>query len=179
MVHSVRLPGYGGLTVEGSQARGRHDRWDAFVRRLAGGLEDLVAGHVLTDSSAAATAGAIEDAAVELGFEAPGVLLHGDLKLAHILAGPDCGVALIDWGDASAGDPRLDLGRMSMAGPGAFAAFLSGYGLPMTPELERSLTAYRLLWNLDALTYEFRAGGDWFDRYRARIRAAADELSRV
>lgn len=178
MVHSVRLPGYGGLTVEGSWAQGRHDRWDAFVRELAAGLEELVAAGVLVESSANAAVGAIEDAAVELSFDAPGVLLHGDVKLAHIFAGPDGGAALIDWGDASVGDPRLDLGRMSMAGPSAFSAFMSGYGLPLTPELDRSLTAYRLVWNLDALVYEFRAGGSWFDTYRTGIRAAVDHLTR-
>lgn len=178
MVHSIPLPGYGGLVVKSSRATGQHDRWSTFVRQLADGLEDLVAGHVVTAESAAATARAMSDAAVELSFEAPGVLLHGDLKLAHLLAGSEGGIALIDWGDASVGDPRLDLGRMSMVGPTAFAAFMSGYGLPMTPGLERSLTAYRLLWNLDALTYEFRAGGAWFDRYRAGIRAAVDQLHR-
>ena len=176
-VHSVRLAGYGELVVQESQARGGDERWASFVRRLAGGLDELVAGQVLTGASAATTARVLRDAAAELSFDAPAVLLHGDLKLAHILADPDGGVALIDWGDACAGDPRLDLGRMSMAGPEAFRLFMSGYGLALTPELQRSLTAYRLLWNLDALTYEFRAGGTWFDSYRAGIRAAADELT--
>lgn len=142
------------------------------------GLEELVAGGVVVEPLATAVVGALESAADELRFDAPAALLHGDLKLAHIFAGPDGGAALIDWGDACAGDPRLDLGRMTMAGPSAFSAFLSGYGLPLTPGLERSLTAYRLLWNLDALTHEFRAGGRWFDGYRAGIQAAVDDLGR-
>lgn len=177
-VHSIRVPGYGGLVVERGQARGRCDRWDAFVAQLTSGIDDLVTGRVVSESLAAAVDEAVRSAADELSFTAPAVLLHGDLKLAHIFAGPGGQAGLIDWGDVAAGDPRLDLGRMSMVGSTAFVMFMSGYGHSVTPELNRSLTAYRLLWHLDALVYELRAGGDWFDSYLAGIRASMDELTR-
>lgn len=84
---------------------------------------------------------------------------------------------MIDWGDACAGDPRLDLARMSMAGPTAFATFMSGYGIGLTPALNRSLACYRMVWHIDNLAFEHRAGGDWFDHYRAGIAAAVQELA--
>lgn len=86
-------------------------------------------------------------------------------------------MGIIDWGDACAGDPRFDLGRMSMAGGTALRAFLSGYGLPVTAELSQAFTAYRLVWNLDALLYEYRAGGDWFDCYRDGAESAINSLA--
>lgn len=177
IVHSIQLDGYGGLAIEGSQARGRCGTWTEFVAELTSGLDALVAGRILSEPLAGAAWAVLRRSADELSFDGPSVLLHGDLKLAHIFATSDDQVGLIDWGDACAGDPRLDLGRMSMAGPTAFASFLSGYGLPLTPELGRVLTGYRLVWNIDALVYEFRAQGDWFDRYRSGIRAAVAELA--
>src|SRR6185436_9916981 len=99
-----------------------------FVGELTSGLGDLVIGHILAEPLAAAASAALERSADTFRFDDPAVLLHGDLKPAHIFATSDRYVGLIDWGDACAGDPRLDLGRMSMAGPTAFATFMSGYG---------------------------------------------------
>ena len=108
-----------------------------------------------------------------LGYSGPGVLLHNDLKPDHIF-GRDHGrtfglAAIIDWGDARVGDPAADLARLSMARPGVTAAFLDGYGGPIDTDLHDRLARYRLCWNVGALSYEHRAGGDWFEVYRARI----------
>ena len=177
IVHSLQLDGYGGLVIDGSEASGSSVSWAAFLAELTSGLPDLVTGRVLPEPLAAAASTTVRQLTNELSFAGPSVLLHGDLKLAHIFATSADHVGLIDWGDASAGDPRLDLGRMSMAGPTAFASFLSGYGMTSTAELDRILAGYRLVWNIDALTYEFRARGNWFDRYRSGIRAAVAELA--
>lgn len=156
-VHSVQVDGYGGLAVEGSQATGSSESWAAFITELTSGLRRLATGHVLSEPLAAAAGAALERSADELIFSGPGALLHGDLKLAHIFATGDDRVGLIDWGDACVGDPRLDLARMSMAGPTAFKSFMTGYGMTLTPDLGRVLAAYRLVWNIDALDYEHRA----------------------
>jgi hypothetical protein len=55
-------------------------------------------------------------------------------------------------------------------------AFLAGYELRLTDALVDRLARYRILWNVAALTYEHRAGGDWFDVYRERIRADVRRL---
>lgn len=179
LVHSIRLEGYGALAVEGSNAVGTIGTWAAFVVELTAGLEDLVTGRILAAPFADAASAALEQSTDALSFDSPAVLLHGDLKLAHIFANSGRYQGLIDWGDICAGDPRLDLGRMSMAGPAAFATFMSGYGLAVTPELGRALAGYRLVWNIAALTYEYRADGDWFDTFRSGIAAAVHDLASV
>ena len=98
-------------------------------------------------------------------------------KPEHVLVAPGRRVGLIDLGDACVGDPRLDLGRLSMAGPAVLAAVLAGYGLELTPELSRTFAYYRMVWTIDSLTYEFRAGGTQFDRGLARIAVDTRELS--
>lgn len=88
------------------------------------------------------------------------VLLHGDLHLRHVYAVGDQLTGILDWGDATYGDPLFDLARLSMAGPKVTAAFLAGYGGIDVPA--RTLSIYRAIWSLNALQAEHRAGGDWF-----------------
>jgi aminoglycoside phosphotransferase (APT) family kinase protein len=177
IVHSISLHGYGALTVTGAAAAGTSDSWASFVGDLTSGLVELEANGVLPEPLATAASGTLNQAADHLAFDDPAALLHGDLKLMHIFATPEHDVSIIDWGDACAGDPRLDLARLSMAGADALTAVMSGYGSQLTPELSRTLACYRLVWNIDALTYEYRAGGDWFDAYRRGITTALVELA--
>lgn len=177
LVHSIGLPGYGALSVAGAAASGTTDSWAPFVADLTAGLVELEAEGVLPESLAAAAAATLTQEADHIAFDDPAVLLHGDLKLMHVFAMPGDHVGIIDWGDACAGDPRLDLARLSMAGDDVIEAVMSGYGRRMTPELGRTLACYRLVWNIDALSYEYRAGGDWFDAYRHGMMTALTELA--
>ena len=86
-------------------------------------------------------------------------LLHGDLHLRHVYAVNAELTGILDWGDTTYGDHLFDLARLSMAGPEATAAFLSGYGDIEAPP--RTLSTYRALWSLMALQAELAAGGDW------------------
>ena len=47
-----------------------------------------------------------------------------------------------------------------MSGPAVTTAFLEGYGVQINADLSERLARYRLLWNIGALSYEYRAGGD-------------------
>lgn len=182
-VHSEVLPGWGPLVVDGSQlpttARGRYDTWTDAVLADLSGIDDLVRAGVLSEDLARSAREAVSVAEI-VDFAGPGVLLHNDLKPAHLFGvdGEEGATlsSIIDWGDARVGDPLADLARCSMSGPGITEAFLAGYGLEPTADLERQLARYRILWNVAALTYEYRAGGDWFDVYRQRI---IDELDRL
>jgi aminoglycoside phosphotransferase (APT) family kinase protein len=100
------------------------------------------------------------------------VLLHGDLHPRHLYAVGNDLTGVIDWGDATYGDPLFDVARFSMAGDAATGALLAGYGLS-TAGLERALSMYRVLWSLMALHAEYEAGGDWF---AAHVRTIAKEL---
>jgi aminoglycoside phosphotransferase (APT) family kinase protein len=183
-VHAEHLPGWGPLVVEaadngGSAGRGKYESWREAVLAGLAGLPDLISAGILeAELGAAARSCVVVDEVLD--YQGPGVLLHNDLKPAHLLATVDDREArlsaLIDWGDASVGDPLVDLARLSMAGSPATEAFLAGYGRPMMPEYAERFARYRILWNITALTNEFRAGGDWFHVYRQRI---ADDTRRL
>jgi aminoglycoside phosphotransferase (APT) family kinase protein len=98
-------------------------------------------------------------------------LLHADLHPRHIYAAEGNLTGIIDWGDAGFGDPLFDLGRFSRAGSAPTTALLSGYGLERTPELDHTLTFYRVTWSLLVLHWELEAGGDWFAAHIDAIRS--------
>lgn len=173
-VHQEELPGWGPLavtsaTAESPGAGGRYPSWRDGVEADLAGLPELVEVGVLADRLAE-TARRLVD---RLEYDGPGVLLHNDLKPAHLFGLVDRGrhrlSAVIDWGDASVGDPAAEIARLSMSGPASTAAFLDGYGLQPTDELADRLARYRILWSVRALSYEYQAGGDWFDTYRNQI----------
>jgi aminoglycoside phosphotransferase (APT) family kinase protein len=185
-VHEVELPGWGSLTVGPEPAAahgvgGRYSSWRDAIEADLAGVQELIAAGVLEQRVAHA---ALLLVGVEglLDYEGPGVLLHNDLKPAHLFGLRSQGrrrlSAIIDWGDASIGDPAADIARLSMSGSAATAAFLDGYDTRLTAELADRLTRYRIVWNLRALSYEFRAGGDWFETYRSGIKEDAARLLR-
>lgn len=176
-VHAEHLPGWGSLVVDDigmdPRVRGEHQSWRDAVLAKTSGLTSLVDAGIIGIELADAARSSVE---VEdlLGYDGPGVLLHNDLKPAHLFALGQAAqtqlTGIIDWGDASAGDPLSDLARLSKSGPAATNAFLAGYGMEPTPGLDMVLARYRVLGDVAALTYEHRAGGDWFDVYRDRIK---------
>lgn len=183
-VHEEQLTGWGPVSVSSKLAGppdigGRYPSWEDAIEADLAGLPELVAAGLLEEelANAARTLVSVHDL---LDYDGPGVLLHNDLKPAHLFGVNDRGhrrlSAIIDWGDASVGDPTAEIARLSMSGPAMAAAFLDGYGVPLTDELADRLTRYRILWNVRALSYEYRAGGDWFDTYRSRIREDTAQL---
>ena len=74
--------------------------------------------------------------AATLGFTP--VLIHGDLGTEHILCDRSLGTltGVIDWEDASIGDPALDFaGLLATLGAGAVEEVLSAYGGPADARL--------------------------------------------
>lgn len=184
LIHTEKPSGFGPLVVDPADpgsTRGRYGSWPEAVEADLSGMADLVRDGVLdADVARRAHSCVLHDAVV--GYASPGVLLHNDLKSAHLFGLEAAGgwqlSGIIDWGDARVGDPVADLARLSMAGPAVTDAFLAGYQLPLTPDLADLLARYRICWNVAALTYEHRTGGDWYDAYRDRIRADTELLSR-
>lgn len=167
-VHNISIPGYGALSVRRNGVRGRHDTWCASLRVTLAQVSDLVVAGVLTRDLAGHLSETITSSAV-MNYQEPGVMLHRDLKPQHIFGDKAELTGIIDWGDVGVGDPLLDIARVSMAGRDILTAFLDGYELDLTPELNDSVRVYRIIWNLEALTFEFLAGGEWFDSYRRNI----------
>lgn len=56
-----------------------------------------------------------------------------------------------------------------MTDEAATKAFLTGYDLRRTPDLDRTLTFYRVLWSLMAVHAEHEAGGNWFTPHVERM----------
>ncbi len=175
--HQVSGPGYWRVGVQSGTARGRHDSWAEVIDTIVGFTDDLVRHNVITAAVAERFRAAVVDHRDAIAYQDDGVLLHCDLKPAHLFVADGRLAAIIDWGDTSYGDPRWDLARLSHSGDAVFAPVLEGYGLELDADLERSLACYRAMLRLDALHYELMAGGDWFDIYRATITEWLDSLS--
>ena len=173
-IHQLPMPGFGPLVAVGGEWRGRYASWAEAIASAVRGVPDLIAAGILDADLARAAVRSATGPLVD--FPDGGVLLHRDLKEVHLFGVGDRLTGLIDWGDTWVGDPLLDLARMSMAPPAVFTSFLEGYDRPSPEDLEARLAAYRIGWNLDALGYEYRAGGDWFDVYRGRV---VDDVARL
>ena len=72
-------------------------------------------------------------------------LVHGDLGPDHVLSSTDTVTGVIDWSDASVGDPAIDLAWPTHATPREVAeALLDAYGPESAGPSERSPYYYRV-----------------------------------
>jgi len=72
-------------------------------------------------------------------------LVHGDLGPDHVLCSTDSVTGVIDWSDATVGDPAIDLSWTTRATPRRFAeALLEAYGSESSGAPERSSYHYRV-----------------------------------
>lgn len=135
-VHAVEVDGAGTIGATPAGLRGRAGSWTEALAEPLGRLGEVVAaGHLdpgLVEPIAAAVAGIRP-------VDGRARLLHGDLHLRHVFTRDGRVTALIDWGDALAGDPAYDLGRLIHSGVvGAdlrrgralLTAVVEGYGPP-------------------------------------------------
>jgi aminoglycoside phosphotransferase (APT) family kinase protein len=194
--HRVTGPGYGRVDVAAGAARGRHASWAAFIDAILAGMDDLVRHDVISAAVAHQLQAAVAHHRDVISYPGEGVLLHCDLKPAHLLVADGRLAAIIDWGDTSYGDPRWDLARLRHSGDAVFAPVLEGYvredhaieeaghgpsllkdGVDPGSEFDRSTACLSAILRVDALHYELMAGGDWFDVYRATIREWLDSLA--
>jgi aminoglycoside 2''-phosphotransferase len=83
-------------------------------------------------------------------------LIHRDLGTEHILVGPDGRLSgVVDWGDASIGDPAIDFtGLYRAVGQQLAAEVLGHYRRPHEPSFWRRVRFYRGIIPL----YEIRFG---------------------
>lgn len=194
--HRVTGPGYGRVDVAAVAARGRHASWTAFIDSILAETDDLVRHDVISTAVAHRMRAAVADHRDMISYPRQGVLLHCDLKPAHLFVADGRLTAIIDWGDTSYGDPRWDLARLRHSGDAVFGPVLDGYlredqelqraglgpvllegAVESGSELDRSIACLSAILRLDALHYELMAGGDWFDAYRATINGWLDSLA--
>ncbi|MGK3111267.1 phosphotransferase family protein [Streptomyces sp. WAC05858] len=178
-LHDMELPGFGLIGTVHERPTGVFDTWVNFLATVLADARQTIPVDVLPVA-------AHDEVAAHLGRRrihahlagvGRGILLHGDLMPKHVWSSEGHLAALIDWGDATVGDPLFDLARFSMAGQEAFQKFLKGYG-NATPPDAYLLSFYRMVWSLMALTVECGAGGDWVDGYRSTVRRELGFLQR-
>lgn len=171
LLHATSIPGYGRVTTVFGVARGQFATWNAYLGSINDKRADL-AEHLILDPAIARASGQVLRAVgQDITYTQPGSVLHSDLHMRHFLAHHGHLTGILDWADASVGDPVMDLAVLSRDGDEALANFMVGYGLETSPGLQRKILAYRLLSTIDTLWSEWRTGGDWFETYRRRIAA--------
>ena len=161
-LHAITGSGYGFL------AEDLLPTWPAFLTRSIANLDDLT--EIVPTRLADSLRRQLPPAIAQLPSTRP-ALLHGDLHPRHLYADDETLTAIIDWSDATYGDPLYDLARFTISGPEATQALLDGYGLHLTPAVEKTFSLYRIIWSLTALHAEHQASGDWFDAHLTRITA--------
>jgi aminoglycoside phosphotransferase (APT) family kinase protein len=80
--------------------------------------------------------------------------IHGDLQLAHVFVEGDEVTGIIDWSEASCGDPLFDLATLTLAHEEHLGDVIAGYGADVDRDLIRAWWAWRCLvavrWLVDA-----------------------------
>jgi aminoglycoside phosphotransferase (APT) family kinase protein len=166
-LHQVEMDGYGAIGLSSSGPAGRDRRWTEQFEETATAVPALISAGVI-DAGTATEAVELASRAVEQ-YDGPGMLVHTDLKLDHLLSEGQRLTAIIDWGDVAAGDPVRDLARMSMVGSPLFDHFLDGYAERPDEATLEVMVGYRMWFNLEAMRSELLHDGDWFAAYRERI----------
>jgi len=116
LLHGVKLRGYGQLTPD---LIGRNPSWSGWLQAELLSCSQLLvdAGYLPLDFL-----GTIENVMRSLEPEldnVPASLVHGDLGDREVFVDPASGAvtAIVDWGDALAGDPQYEFARFVAGGP--------------------------------------------------------------
>jgi aminoglycoside phosphotransferase (APT) family kinase protein len=173
-LHEIPAPGYGSIVVAQHGLRGEDTSWPDTIRRRISGLQPVAdAGLVaagLLDRAAAAVRGSVADLATP--DRGGGRMLHGDFHPRHVYVQRGRVTAIIDWGDATSGDPVYDLARVLHSAtlaaglPRGFAAvdeLLQTYGEAswLGAGLRHRLLVYAVVFILWSMQGELAGGSPW------------------
>lgn len=184
-LHEERIIGAGwvgqaSLEAGGAPTAWEHDTWGGFLRQSFGVVESLATKGFLDARDVTAVAHILEQYGPELEPEGGPRLCHGDVHPRHLYAKDGALTAIIDWQDALAADPILDMARLTRyERPSAIRAFLEGYepSRELAARIPIALPAYRLLWSAWTARFEDDGASDWLSHHIAAIRASLWELS--
>jgi aminoglycoside phosphotransferase len=128
-LHDAPLPPWPGRSV------------DELRSRLAGECEWLVANDVLPAAVVNRNRRLAETA---LRPWTP-VFIHGDLQIVHVFIDGDEVTGVVDWSEASQGDPLYDLATLTLAHEEHLDDVVAGYGADVDRDLIRAWWAWRCL----------------------------------
>jgi aminoglycoside phosphotransferase (APT) family kinase protein len=128
-LHDAPLPPWPGRSV------------DELASRLDGECEWLVANDVLPVDVVRRNRRLAE---VALRPWTPS-FIHGDLQLTHVFVDGDDVTGILDWSEASHGDPLYDLAILTLAHEERLADVLDGYGADVDRDIIRGWWSWRSL----------------------------------
>jgi aminoglycoside phosphotransferase (APT) family kinase protein len=191
-VHTIEMEGFGLLVVAGHGLRGPDPTWGRTMMACCDELGPAVDAGLVPPELVARAITAVGERRDLLDATVSGCLLHGDFHPRHLYVAGGSITGIIDWGDASVGDPLYDLGRLIHAAamdgrPGRgrrlVDALLTTY-YPRPPRLAESpelLFVYAAVFSLWSMTCELEGGAPWPPWWPAQCRALTwilDQLER-
>jgi Ser/Thr protein kinase RdoA (MazF antagonist) len=170
-LHEIRAIGFGEVTAA-DDVIGDDSSWRQTLERPTVGLQPAVDAGLVDARLLTRARNAIDRFARVLDGLDHVRLIHGDICPRHVYANDSSITGIIDWGDAMAGDPAYDFGRLLHAavrsggiddGRSLVAAALSSYGdAPwLTGPRDAKLPFYAAMFALSSMEAEFASGAPW------------------
>jgi len=140
-------------SAAGATVRALHDAplalWpgrsiDTLASHLAGECEWLVANDVLP-AEVVTTNQRLAETVLRPW---PPVFILGDLQVDHVFVAADEVTGIIDWSEASQGDPAFDLATLTLGHPEHLGDVIAGYGTAIDHDLIRAWWSLRCLSNI-------------------------------
>jgi Ser/Thr protein kinase RdoA (MazF antagonist) len=167
-LHEIRAVGFGDVST-GEDVVGDDSSWRQTLERPAVALLPAVDAGLVDAKLLTRAKNAIDRFDAVLDGLDQVRLIHADICPRHVYAADSSITGIIDWGDAMAGDPAFDFGRLLHAGVRSggidhgrsfVAAALSSYGdAPwLTGPRDAKLLFYAAMFALSAMQAEFASG---------------------
>jgi aminoglycoside phosphotransferase (APT) family kinase protein len=191
-VHEIILDGSGSIAGSSEGLHGEDHAWADTVRHRIAGLEPIAEAGLVAAGLLDRAVAAVEDRRELFATPHGGRLLHGDFHPRHVYALGGRITAIIDWGDATCGDPVYDLGRLLHSavleedlrhGFSVVNRVQESYGDAswLQPDLTDTLLVYAVVFTIWSMHGEFSAGASWPPWWPAQATALSvivDELDR-
>jgi aminoglycoside phosphotransferase (APT) family kinase protein len=111
-LHTIPCDGFGSVrATSGGALRGDNSTWLRALRRRTESARAVAEAGLVPGVLVDIVSDAVANLAPDKSIEVPR-LLHGDFHPRHVYAYGDHLTAIIDWGDATAGDPDYDIARI-------------------------------------------------------------------
>jgi aminoglycoside phosphotransferase (APT) family kinase protein len=175
---AVTLAGFGALAVDGAELRGTDATWSDTITRRCAGMDAVIDAGLAPREVVERALAAVAWAGDAIRWGVDGRLLHGDFHPRHVYARGGEVAGIIDWGDATVGDPRYELGRV------VHATVMTGgdveVGLARVERMqpgvdERLLLVYAIVFALWSMQGELAGGAPWEPWWHLQ-RAAVEQL---
>jgi Ser/Thr protein kinase RdoA (MazF antagonist) len=171
-VHDVRLDGFGSLADETGGLRGEDRTWTETIQRRVGNLAPIADAGWVPATLLHRAQTVIDERPELIGASTAGRLLHGDFHPRHVFAAGGAITGVIDWGDATSGDPVYDIARVLGVGLldhdlahgyALVKVVLGSYGDAawLQPDLHEKLLAFAVVLLLWSMQGELANGAPW------------------